>query len=763
MNHTDTASAPPELTGYSDRWSVAPGERLRFMVSTDAPEYDATLVRLRHGDMRPGTPGLRETALDGVLASRHTGRRQTARAGSCVVVDRRPALADLGGLTVQLWVWPTTPAGPSGSQGLVGAKSAGDGRGWELFLDGAGRLCWSVAGVEGGATITAPAPLRSREWYFICAGFDGAEHSIRLWQRPLRPVPDDATDVRLAAGLRAGALSCPPHGLLLAALRPRSGSGPVRTWADGHFSGKLDSPRLFAGLLADAQVAALHDGRAPADVAGDTLLAAWNFAEEPASDMVVDRGPYGLNGRLVNLPTRAVTGHRWTGRHLHWQQALDEYTAIHFHGDDIDDARWRPDIELTIPGDLRTGVYAVRLRADDVEDHIPFVVRPARDRATATVAVLIPTFTYLAYANERVQFAIDYHDAGIIGHEPVPDPRDLWLRQHPELGMSLYDRHEDDSGVCYSSRLRPIPSFRPDYRNWLTGATRHLAADLYLVDWLDEMGVEYDVITDEDLHADGQALLDRYRVVITGSHPEYYTEAMLDAVEGYVWRAGGRLMYLGGNGFYWVTSVHPDKPHIIEVRRGYSATRGWESLPGETYHATTGEPGGLWRHRGRPPNRLVGVGFTAQGWDAKAPGYRRLPASHDPAVAWIFDGIDADETIGDFGLVMGGAAGDELDRYDSSLGSSPGTIVLATTLGQHSETYHLTVEDVPVIVPHLNGTNNDRVRADMAYTTTPTGGGVFAAASINWLGSLSHNGYCNSVSLITGNVLRRFSADGGEI
>src|SRR5258705_230452 len=77
----------------------------------------------------------------------------------------------------------------------------------------------------------------------------------------------------------------------------------------------------------------------------------------------------------------------------------------------------------------------------------------------------------------------------------------------------------------------------------------------------------HDVFTDHDLHADGAALLDGYRVLITGTHPEYWTHAMLDALHGWLER-GGRLMYLGGNGFYWVTSIDPDRPHVAEVRRG---------------------------------------------------------------------------------------------------------------------------------------------------------------------------------------------------
>jgi N,N-dimethylformamidase len=33
---------------------------------------------------------------------------------------------------------------------------------------------------------------------------------------------------------------------------------------------------------------------------------------------------------------------------------------------------------------------------------------------------------------------------------------DWCMYEHPELGGSLYDTHADGSGVCYSSRLRPV-------------------------------------------------------------------------------------------------------------------------------------------------------------------------------------------------------------------------------------------------------------------------------------------------------------------
>src|SRR5262249_48725981 len=149
-------------------------------------------------------------------------------------------------------------------------------------------------------------------------------------------------------------------------------------------------------------------------------------------------------------------------------------------------------------------------------------------------------------------------------------PEDLFLNAHREYGYSLYDVHADGSGVCYSSRLRPILNFRPGYTNpWIGAggsAPWQFNADLHIVDWLDAAGQKGDLVTDEDLHAEGVDLLRRYRVVITGTHPEYYSTAMLDAMQAYL-HMGGRLVYLGGNGFYWRVAYHQNLPGVIEVRR----------------------------------------------------------------------------------------------------------------------------------------------------------------------------------------------------
>ena len=65
-----------ELIGYTDRFSAAPGETIRFMVSTDLPGYETTLVRLIHGDVNAEGPGFKEEPVDAHINGRRPGRKQ---------------------------------------------------------------------------------------------------------------------------------------------------------------------------------------------------------------------------------------------------------------------------------------------------------------------------------------------------------------------------------------------------------------------------------------------------------------------------------------------------------------------------------------------------------------------------------------------------------------------------------------------------------------------------------------------------------------
>ena len=195
-------------------------------------------------------------------------------------------------------------------------------------------------------------------------------------------------------------------------------------------------------------------------------------------------------------------------------------------------------------------------------------------------------------------------------------------------------------------------------------------------------------------------------------------------------------MYMGGNGFYWVISFSAEKPWVMEVRRGENGVRAWQAWPGETSHSTTGEKGGIWRNRGRAPQKLFGTGFASEGYGGSF-HYHRMPDGERPEVSWIFDGVRSPELIGDYGLVGGGASGQEIDRAQVTLGTPPHTYLLASAQNQN-DSYKVVPEDFEFTFDGIGGTEHPDVRADLTYFETPGGGAVFATSSIAWSGSLSH-------------------------
>jgi N,N-dimethylformamidase len=740
MSGAGDARPVGEPIGYSDVWSVAPGEWIRFMVSTLAPTYRPSLVRLT------GTTPGNEIAVPGVLEGERRGRRQVARAGSCVCVEPAWALRSLRSVTVCAWAWPTRPG--AGEQALVANEA------WMLFVGEDGRLRFRVRTQAEEHEVFAARRLPPRTWSFVCGSYDAARGEVRVRRHELG---------LYAAPSESRVLAVPAADLVPGADRVLMGAGGVAptgamTWGTAHFDGKLEAPTVFDRALADDEIAMLLDAADDAALALPGLIAAWRFEHGMTGDQVTDAGPLGLHGQTVNAPTRAMTGHLWRARTSDPRTAPREYGALHFHADNLDDAGWESDIELCIPESLASGVYAARLdTADGGKDLVPFVVPPPRGRTTAQVALVLPTFTYLVYANEKVP-DLDSYQSYRLGDGFRVSPWDAWLAAHPELGMSLYDVHADGSGCCYSSRLRPIPSLRPDYVTSVLGFPRHLAADLLLIEWLARIGVDVDVLTDEDLHDEGVDALAGYRVVLTGSHPEYVSEQILDGFEGYVAR-GGRLMYLGGNGFFWVTSADDRDGHRVEVRRGRTGRLPWDSEPGELHHSTTGELGGLWQLRGRPARELVGVGYTAIGLAARP--YRRTEAACDSRYSWVFDGLAEDALI-DGGRILGHPGGYEIDCADTSLGSPDAAVVLATASAAGGE-FELFSPGVNRLGAAPGQEDQSQARADMVLLETATGGAVFSVGSIAWVGGLVVDGRDNPVATVTRNVLTRFLETAGPV
>ena len=737
-----------DIVGYADRFSVQQGDTIRFMVSCKLPTYQAQIVRLIHGDTNPEGPGFKEQPVQTGADGTYQGKFQKLAIGSYAVVPDHPQLRLTESFTLLAWISSTTPS--KSQQGLISKWSDSSGAGYGLVLDGDKGLSLWIGSTNGRVERFATGvPLRASSlhapsWYFVAASYDAATGRVLLYQQPKTMWPQDQTAAVVEKDI--GRLAIAENGMPLIMAGYCEGEESARPNIAGHYNGKIDRPAVFGRALGLQELQRLRGGAPPSEL-GDGLIAAWDFGRDFASDRVADTSENNLHGYTVNRPTRAMRGHNWSANYIDFNMAPQEYGAIHFHDDDLDDARWDVSFEFQVPTDLKSGVYGARLTGGDSEDYVPFFVRPADGASLAKILFLVPTNSYLAYANNHSYGRV----RSLIGWVGPVTPQDKFIAD-THLN-STYDVHTDGSSVFYTSRLRPIVNMRPKYNFGYPrlgkGGPWQFNGDLHLVDWLDAQEYDYDVATDEDVQREGAELFKPYRVIVTGSHPEYWSAQGLDAMETYL-AGGGRLMYLGGNGFFSPVSFPPDSMHCMEQRRGEDVALG------ELYHSTTGEPGGYWRTRGRAEYNLIGVGHSATGFDYSLP-YRRLEGSYDPRAAFIFEGIGKDEVIGNFGLKQDGAGGYEIDRADYSLGTPPHALILATCTGFTDE-YQLFLDEQPFRAAR-GGSQNPLVRGDLVYFEGPNGGGVFSVGSIAWCGSLSHSNSSNNVSRITKNVLDRFSSD----
>ena len=700
------------LLGYTDRLSVRPGQSIGLRLSSSSAEtFQLRLHRVTGCRWTLGGPEPQLAPVDHPSCQgRHTCRHQPIPAGSYGIADAPPMVA---GQAFSFGLWVQSTAKEPTYQSVF--SFAGDGAALSLGLDDMRR---PVVIQRGQAVLALDRGLTRGKWVVLACTVAADTVTIALFEpgteaitatAPLGDVVGTPQRILFGAQMDVDVATACFDGRL---------ADPVMASVDVHTLGS----GLLAGPLGTARL-------------GSRLLANWDFSKAMTTQDIVDIGPSRCNGVLINRPARAVTGPLWNGTVFDWRQRLDHYSAIHFHSDDLDDCDWDDTVRLEIPEDWRAGLYVADVENDDGRDLIPFVVRAPSGR-TSALAVLLPTFTYLSYGNARP--AMRGPDFGVTRY-----PDEETLDAYRALGKSQYDLHDDRSPAMFSSPRRPLLTFRFGVRPW------GLPVDAALLGFLEHLNLDYDVVTDGDLHDEGYRALHPYRCVLTGNHPEYHSAEMLDGLQAFTQR-GGRLVYLGGNGFYWRVSVCPDVG-TIEVRRAEDGTRAWIAVPGEAHHAMDGGYGGLWRRLGRPPNALVDVGFAAQGDFDVSGHYRVHGGACDTSGGFLLDGVQGDR-FGDYGWLGGGAAGQEIDRADPSLGTSPDTVVLASST-EHTPAMMRTIEEMLSTVPPFD---DPKARADMTFRAVDGGGAVFSVGSMTWIASLDHADYNNDVARITANAIHRF-------
>ncbi|MER9553782.1 N,N-dimethylformamidase beta subunit family domain-containing protein [Mesorhizobium sp. M0323] len=264
---------------------------------------------------------------------------------------------------------------------------------------------------------------------------------------------------------------------------------------------------------------------------------AWDFPTLlPTQAILTSGGADPLLLDVINQPAFCVTSARWDGSSFEPRLVPSHYDAIHCHDDDIGPLEWPVSHRVTIPENAHPGVYAFQAEWEGGYERVVFFVTSSQ--VSSPLLYLVPTATYLAYADEYLPDHL---------YEWKGDDRGHRFAIANNL-KSLYDYHSDLSGVSICSYKKPKVTLRDDYDYPLCGCPHNLPVDLHFLRFCHDNGIVFDVMTDHDLHECGIDGLRRHQAVVTGSHPEYMSIEMEQALRQFV-AEGGSIAYLGGNGF----------------------------------------------------------------------------------------------------------------------------------------------------------------------------------------------------------------------
>ena len=306
-------------------------------------------------------------------------------------------------------------------------------------------------------------------------------------------------------------------------------------------------------------------------------------------------------------------------------------------------------------------------------------------------------------------------------------------------GHSLYPNDDDERRGLLVSYDRPTPATFFEY-------------DVFLVTWLEGLaqslgGVDY--AGNFDVHAD-PGLIDRYPLVVTGSHDEYWSGEEYDAFHRRIFKLGRNVAFLGADAAY------------CQIRYGdLNRAPGTPELGRQIVCYKTGDDPVLRRAGQTDPRRLATNNFRSvarrpetmlmggafQNWfDAASP---RRPTYRVARVDLpLYDGT---------GWAVGDAAADvvgyEWDNRDP--------VGDGRRLWDDQRSLDPAIDPSRVSVlfrGDVVGADGQPGVAEATLFRSPAGAQVFNAGSIRWMWGLGKDGFVNApFQRFNENLIRQFS------
>jgi hypothetical protein len=261
--------------------------------------------------------------------------------------------------------------------------------------------------------------------------------------------------------------------------------------------------------------------------------------------------------------------------------------------------------------------------------------------------------------------------------------------------------------------------------------------EIFLARWLEVLGMEagfsVDYAADFDLHRD-PGLAEHYPLLISGSHDEYWSKEMFDAVERRIFKLGRNTAFFGANAAYWQVRFADVNRPPDGGDHGRQLVTYKDMLDPISRRKTTIDPALLVTARfrdgaRRPESMLMGVAY--QSWfqpQGDLPRFSYLAADTDLP---FFEGTGYRP-----GDVAADVVGYEWDNRD------PDGDGRRLWDEQRSHNSFLSAERVKVLFRGAPiDADGEPGRAEAIYFESPAGAKVFSAGAVRWAWGLGKPGF----------------------
>lgn len=345
----------------------------------------------------------------------------------------------------------------------------------------------------------------------------------------------------------------------------------------------------------------------------------------------------------------------------------------------------------------------------------------------------------------------DPHIAQIVVRPPRPRGAVL-----VKLGTNTYQAYNDWGGYSLYTGGRDETARGPMVSFDRPSPPGVLEYEIFLIRWLEELaaraGFSVDYATNFDVHAE-PTLMPAYRLVICGSHDEYWSREEFDAFEARIFRHGSNTIFMGGNTAYWQVRYAdinrppgaPDHGRQMVCYKSLQDPIGRRLGPVDPSLLLTAQ---FRENARRPETMLMGVGY--QSWFS--------PGGNPPTrVPYVVASTDFPFFEGT-GLAEGDAVADvvgyEWDNRDP-LGDGKRLWDPA-----RSHIAQLPLERIRVVLRGFPvAMNGRRGLAEAVYFESPAGAKVFNAGTVRWAWGLGKPGFTRpAFQKLNENLIRHFLA-----